>query len=62
MVNGEKICDIIPDFYVEWADGKKELIEVKSRITMTPVWNLKRKLLFATYLKENPDIEFRVVV
>ena len=61
-VNDKHICDMYPDFYVEWSNGDKELIEIKSTITMTPVWNLKRKLLEATYLLEHPDIKYIVEI
>jgi len=59
-INGKHICNIFPDFYVEWKNGDKELIEIKSSVTMTSVWRLKRLLLEATYLLEHPDIKYTV--
>ena len=59
-VNGKHICNMYPDFYVEWVNGDKELIEIKSPITMTPVWRLKRLLLEATYLLEHPEVKYIV--
>jgi hypothetical protein len=60
IVNAEHVCDIIPDFFVCYADGRKEFLEVKSDATTTPLYRLKRKLLNATFLKYHPDINYRV--
>jgi len=56
-VNGHKICGIRPDFVVTTNSGAKEIHEVKSYITMTPEWNIKRKLWEAIYT----DMEYIVI-
>ena len=56
-VKGQKICGIRPDFLVVNNYGMKEVHEVKSYITMTPTWNIKRKLFEALY----PKITYIVV-
>ena len=58
-VNDVKICDHIIDFWVEYADGHIELVEVKGY--ETAVWKIKRKLLEATFLKEHPKIEYIII-
>jgi len=56
--NGKKICTIIPDFHVTTNDGSEEVHEVKSRITQTPTWSIKRKLFEDNY----PEIVYRVIL
>lgn len=56
--NGKKICTIIPDFLIELHDGQFEVHEVKSVVTMTPTWALKRKLFEDNY----PEIVYRVIL
>jgi len=58
VVNGYKICTHLVDFYIKWANGDEELLEIKG--FATEIWRLKRKLLEATYLKENPHIKYTV--
>ncbi len=43
--NGSVICYYKPDFTVYHNDGTIEIIEMKSKITMTPTWRIKWKLL-----------------
>lgn len=43
--NGSLICHYLPDFSVIHLDGSKEIIEIKSKPTMTSTWRLKWKLL-----------------
>jgi hypothetical protein len=57
-VNGRKICDHVCDFLVRYADGRKELVEVKGR--WTPEARVKRKLFEATFLADQPDIRYRI--
>lgn len=59
FVNNQKICDYICDFFVEYADGRRELHEVKG--FTTPEFRIKRKLLEATWLQDHPDIMYRIV-
>jgi hypothetical protein len=58
-VNGRHICKYYVDFRVFHNDDSVELIEVKG--FETEVFRLKRKLLEATYLKENPNVRYTVV-
>jgi hypothetical protein len=48
MVNGVKVGTYIADFRYETHDGKVIIEDVKSPVTKTPVYNLKKKIL-ATY-------------
>jgi hypothetical protein len=57
VVNGQKICGIRPDFVVLTNLDETEIHEVKSYVTMTPAWNIKRKLWEAIY----PDFEYIVI-
>lgn len=43
--NGTAVCKYKPDFTVYHNDGTIEIIEMKSKITMTPAWRIKWKLL-----------------
>ena len=56
-VNGQKICKHIPDFTIETKTGW-QVHEVKSPITMTAVWSIKRKLFEALY----PEMEYIVII
>lgn len=56
-VNGQKVCGIRPDFLVFTNSGALEVHEVKSYITMTSTWNVKRKLFEALY----PEITYIVI-
>jgi hypothetical protein len=58
-VNGFHITNYYVDFLVIYKNGDKELVEVKG--FETEVWRLKRLLLEATYLVDNPDIRYVVV-
>lgn len=55
VVNGEKVCTVVPDFRVHFADGRVELHEVKGH--STPVWKIKMRLLKALH----PEIEYVVI-
>lgn len=57
MVNDQKVCAIIVDFLVTNKYGAQEVHEVKSYITCTPVWNVKRKLFESLY----PNIAYIVI-
>ena len=56
--NGSKICTIIPDFLVTMNDDSVEIHEVKSPVTMTPVWRIKRDLFVDNY----PELTYRVIL
>ena len=55
IVNGERVCLIVPDFKVWWPDGKWSLIETKG--FKTPMWKLKVKLFRALH----PNVDYRVI-
>lgn len=57
VVKRKPICKYVVDFEVEYANGEKRYIEIKSRGTETAVWKLKWKLVQALY----PDLVFQVV-
>lgn len=59
VVDGIKICIHVVDFEITYPDGSVELVEVKGY--PTALWKLKRKLLEATYLKQNPEIKYTIV-
>jgi hypothetical protein len=46
-VNGFKICKYIADFVVHYANGEVSVIDAKG--IKTPVYRLKKKLMFAVY-------------
>jgi hypothetical protein len=50
--HGTKVCAYIPDFIITHLDGTKEIVDVKSPITKTPLFNLKWKLLQDLYQDE----------
>lgn len=58
-VNGHHICDYLMDFFVEYADGHQEFIEVKGFETM--LWRYKWKLLEAIAPIEYPGIDLRII-
>jgi predicted nuclease of restriction endonuclease-like RecB superfamily len=58
IVNGIKICDYICDFLVRYADGRKELVEVKGFVT--PEFRIKEKLFRATFLLDHPEINYTI--
>lgn len=58
VVNDERICDYICDFLIRYTDGRKELVEVKG--VWTPEATLKVKLFRATFLRDHPEINYRI--
>lgn len=48
-VAGHKICSHRVDFLITDKAGAQEVHEVKANITMTPLWNIKRKLFESLY-------------
>jgi predicted nuclease of restriction endonuclease-like RecB superfamily len=58
-VNGAKICDYVCDFLVRYADGRKELVEVKGFWTRDAI--IKRKLFEATVLHDYPELTYTIV-
>jgi hypothetical protein len=61
-LNGVHICEHLVDFDVTWKSGQKELIEYKGRHLLNDkTWQLKKKLLFAFFLSQHPEYEYRVI-
>lgn len=58
-INDFKICTYWVDFLIHHNNGNKELVEVKG--FETDLWRIKRKLLEAVYLVENPEYTYTVV-
>lgn len=58
VVNGDLICTYKCDFIVRYADGRKELVEVKGY--WTPEAKLKLKIFRATFLKDHPEISYTI--
>ncbi len=60
--NGTRICNYFCDFLVIHNDDTREYIEIKSKITATPTWQIKRKLLIDKYKREIKigDIKYTV--
>jgi hypothetical protein len=61
IAEGVTVGHMVVDFMVQYADGRKELVEVKSPATMTPLYKFKLKFLQATLLNDNPDIKYSIV-
>ncbi len=59
FVNGRKICRHYVDFRVVYPDGRVKFIEAKGK--KEPTYFFKRNLMEATYLLENPDVEYQVI-
>ena len=55
VVNGTKVCTMIPDFLVTDLRNRQTYVEVKG--WPTPIWRLKRKLFEALF----PDAAYVVV-
>ncbi|OGF30763.1 hypothetical protein A2300_04005 [Candidatus Falkowbacteria bacterium RIFOXYB2_FULL_35_7] len=58
-INGFHICNLIVDFEVTNNDESVELHEVKG--FETAVYRIKKKLINATYLKNNPSVKYVVI-
>lgn len=55
VVNGSKVCTMIPDFLVTHNNGRNEYVEVKGY--QTPIYKLKFKLFHALF----PDSWYTLV-
>jgi hypothetical protein len=60
VVNGLTVGHMVVDFLVRYADGRKELVEIKSAATQTPLFKFKLKVFQATFLADHPDINYRI--
>lgn len=55
VVKGKTVCEIWPDFFIEYPNGRLQFIEVKGgEFFKSEVWSIKKKLLQAIY----PHIEY----
>lgn len=57
--NGTTVCHYKPDFTIFHNDGTIEILEIKSKATMTSTWRLKWKLL-EDQLKGKENIKLTV--
>ena len=60
IVNHVTIGHLVVDFFVVYADGRRELVEIKSPATKTPLFKFKVKFLEATWLQEHSNINYRI--
>lgn len=60
IVNDTIVGHLVVDFLVRYADGRKELVEIKSIATMTPLFRFKLKVFQATWLKDHPEIIYSI--
>jgi hypothetical protein len=60
IVNDVTVGHLVVDFLVRYADGRKELVEIKSTATQTPLFKFKLKVFAATWLRDHPDIDYRI--
>jgi hypothetical protein len=51
---------LVVDFLVRYADGRRELVEIQSPATMTPVFKFKLKVFKASWLRDHPEIGYRI--
>ena len=51
-MNGTRVCNYFADFVIEHNDGTTEILDIKSKITATPVFRLKFKLVEDKYKNE----------
>ena len=50
--NGTRVCNYFADFVILHNDGLCEIIDIKSKVTATPLFRLKWKLLEDRYFNE----------
>jgi hypothetical protein len=62
IVNHVTVGHMVVDFLVRYTDGRKELVEIKSPATQTPLFKFKVKILEATWLQDHLDIGYRIQV
>lgn len=49
IVNGVMVCAYVCDFILYYPDGRVEWVDCKSQATKTPVYSIKKKLMFACH-------------
>jgi hypothetical protein len=60
--NKSRICYYKADFVIDYEDGTKEIVDVKSKITETPYFRLKWKLLEDKYKYEIKRGEVKLTI
>ena len=60
--NKIRVCNYFADFVIEHNDGTVEILDIKSKITATPIFRLKWKLLEAKYLNELKRGEIKLTI
>jgi hypothetical protein len=61
-VNGTRVCNYFADFVITHNDGTTEILDVKSKITATPVFKLKWHLLEDKYFNEVKRGEIKLTI
>lgn len=61
-INGNKICSYIADFVITHNDGTIEIMDVKSKATVTPIFRLKWRLLEDLYKSEIKRGEIKLTI
>jgi len=59
-VNGTTVGHLVVDFLVRYADGTRELVEIKSPATITPLFKFKLKVFEACWLRDHPEIIYTI--
>lgn len=60
VVNGATVGHLVVDFLVRYADGRRELVEIKSPATKTPLFKFKLRVFEATWLQDHPEIRYSI--
>jgi hypothetical protein len=61
VVSDVTVGHIVVDFFVRYADGRRELVEIKSAATQTALFKFKLKVFRACFLDNHPDINYLIV-
>jgi hypothetical protein len=61
VVNNVTVGHMVVDFLVYYTDRRKELVEIKSTATQTPLFKFKLKVFQATVLQDHPEINYSIV-
>lgn len=60
--NGTRVCNYFADFVIEHNDGTTEILDIKSKITATPVFRLKWKMVEDKYKDEVKKGEVKLTI
>lgn len=61
-INGTRVCNYYADFVITHNDGTIEILDIKSKITATPVFKLKWHLLEDKYFSEVKRGEVKLTI